>query len=64
MFASEVADRGGCNSRLISSLPLEEMGFIAKRPHYSVLKSERGLMLSSLEDALGRYFAHQEMVTL
>jgi hypothetical protein len=40
------------------------MGLIASRPTYSVLKSEKGFELPSLEDALNRYFHEQEHVTL
>ncbi|SNB47505.1 family 1 glycosylhydrolase [Geobacter sp. DSM 9736] len=34
-----------------------ELGFQAKRPVHSVLKSERGIVLPPLDDALQRYFA-------
>ena len=37
----------------------KEMGLIARRPAYSVLGSERGLLLPPLEDALSRYFANR-----
>jgi dTDP-4-dehydrorhamnose reductase len=32
-----------------------ELGYVAVRPHYSALGSVRGMLLPSLDDALGRY---------
>jgi hypothetical protein len=39
------------------------MCLIAPRPSYSVLKSEKGFELPSLDDALERYFRQQEILT-
>jgi dTDP-4-dehydrorhamnose reductase len=36
-------------------------GFIAKRPRYSVLGSERGMLMPSLESALSRYWCAVEL---
>jgi dTDP-4-dehydrorhamnose reductase len=64
MLASEVAKRGGYQSELVKSMPLSEMGWIAPRPYFSVLKTEKGLELPSLENALERFFNEQELLTI
>ena len=61
-LAAEVALKGDCCSHLIREVTMEEMNHIAKRPAYSVLNSERGLLLPSLDDALNRYFQEQELL--
>ena len=55
-FASKLADMSGLNASLVKALPVSEMGLKAKRPHNSVMQSERGIKLPSFENALGRYF--------
>jgi dTDP-4-dehydrorhamnose reductase len=64
MLASEVAARGGYKSSLIEPIPLSEMGWVAPRPYYSVLKTEKGLELPSLDNALERFFNEQELLTI
>ncbi len=54
-LAREVATLAGFNGGQIQSLPAKEMDWIAPRPAYSVLASERGILLPSLGDAIGRY---------
>jgi dTDP-4-dehydrorhamnose reductase len=54
-LAYTIAERGGFKTSLVNPKPLEHFGFKAKRPVYSVLSSERGNILSSLDDALTRY---------
>lgn len=58
-LAIEVAGRAGYKSTLINPQPLNRMNWLAPRPQYSVLKSEKGCMLPSLENALKRYFEHK-----
>jgi dTDP-4-dehydrorhamnose reductase len=64
MLASEVAERGGFKSPSMKPIPLSEMGWVAPRPHYSVLKTEKGLELPSLDSALERFFKEQELLTI
>jgi dTDP-4-dehydrorhamnose reductase len=54
-FAYEIADRFGLNRKFINLVCNEEMNYPAKRPLYTVLTSNRGIMLPPLEDALKRY---------
>ncbi|MDB4902815.1 MAG: sugar nucleotide-binding protein [Mucilaginibacter sp.] len=54
-LAYTIAERRGFKTSLVNPKPLEHFGFKAKRPIYSVLSSERGNILSSLDDALTRY---------
>ena len=59
-LAVAVAQRGGRDSNLIVPQSLESMNWRAARPYYSVLKSEKGMMLPSLEQALKRYFEEKK----
>ena len=59
-LAVEVANRGGTDTSLIVPKPLETMNWRAARPYYSVLKSEKGMMLPSLEEALKKYFEEKK----
>jgi dTDP-4-dehydrorhamnose reductase len=59
-LAVDVTQRAGNNSGLIIPKPLESMNWRAPRPYYSVLKSEKGMMLPSLEQALQRYFEEKK----
>jgi dTDP-4-dehydrorhamnose reductase len=54
-LAITAAERFGLDTNLIYAKPIREMPFIAKRPKYSVLKTEKGIVLPSLQDALERY---------
>jgi len=40
------------------------MKFAATRPQYSVLTTEKGFELPSLDHALERFFKEQELITL
>ena len=64
MLAEEVAARTGLNARSFKPILISEMGLVAARPAYTVLKSEKGFELPTLDDALGRYMWQQEMLTL
>lgn len=55
-LAKEVAGRAKLNKKLIQPLTLDSMKYPAPRPQYSVLKSERGLELPALDNALERFF--------
>ena len=54
-LAITAAEKFGLDTNLIYAKPIREMPFIAKRPKYSVLKTEKGIVLPSLQDALERY---------
>ncbi|MDB5109713.1 MAG: sugar nucleotide-binding protein [Mucilaginibacter sp.] len=51
-LAFTVAERCGLNTGLIKSVPLIKSGLKAKRPRFSVLTSERGDILPSLDIAI------------
>jgi dTDP-4-dehydrorhamnose reductase len=61
-FAREIAMRGSYSPKLVNPVSLNDMGFKARRPSYSVLKSHRGALLPSLENALERYFSDMDLV--
>ena len=56
-FAIMVSERSGHTRNLLDLKTLKEMQFIAQRPYYSVLKTQKGIKLPRLENALDRYFA-------
>jgi len=56
-FACEIAKMGRFNKTFIKPRSLRMMEFNAPRPLYSVLKSEKGIILPTLENALSRYLA-------
>ncbi len=54
-FARLAAQMSGMDSKKVVGIPCEEMQFIAKRPLYSALGTERGQLMTPLEDALHCY---------
>ena len=56
-FATMALEKSGCTGRLVDVKSLDEMQLIAPRPHYSVLKTEKGIRLPPLENALNRFFS-------
>lgn len=55
-LARFVAMKAGFDPAYIDARPMATLGFAAVRPSYSVLSSERGVMLPSLENAIAQYF--------
>ncbi len=62
MLASEVAQRSGYDPKYFKAVTLSEMNFAASRPAYSVLNTEKGFELPSLDHALGMFFREQEFI--
>jgi dTDP-4-dehydrorhamnose reductase len=54
-FARRAAAVAGLDGSGIAARGVEELELPARRPQYSVLRSERGTMLPTLEHALARY---------
>lgn len=63
-LAEEIARRGGYQTSLIQPVSSEHLNWTAKRPSYSALKSEKGMMLPTLDDALSRFFEEQKLITI
>ncbi len=63
-LACKVAQRMGYPAHRIIPLPSHNMKFRAKRPRNSAMKTERGVKLPTLEDALNRYFKDQQFYTI
>lgn len=59
-LATMAAIMGGNDITLIREVDQSQMGWKAKRPSYSALRSEKGLCLPDLTDALERFFEAQE----
>lgn len=55
-LALAAAEIEGHHTKLVNAQPLKAFGLKAMRPQYSVLSSEREVIMPPLEDALGRYF--------
>ena len=58
-FACAVADRAGYKKNNLLFKNLDEMGWKAQRPLYSALKSDKGIKLPVLDNALERFFEHR-----
>jgi dTDP-4-dehydrorhamnose reductase len=54
-FARLVAAAAGVDSPAVEALPARALGFLAPRPRYSALGSERATLLGSLEAAVERF---------
>lgn len=59
-FASLVAEMGGCNRTYVHGRPNASLSLAARRPSFSVLSSERGILMPSLERGLEHYFHEQK----
>ena len=64
MLATEVVKRSGYDPKYFKAVNLAEMNFTASRPAYSVLNTEKGFELPSLDHALGMFFREQECISL
>jgi dTDP-4-dehydrorhamnose reductase len=62
-FATTIAERTGRDTTLIHAQPGATLGRAAQRPRYSVLGSEHGLLLPSLDSAITRYSAARPVCT-
>ena len=58
-FALAIAERGGYRKHNFSFKNLEEMGWKAQRPLYSALRSDKGITLPVLDNALERFFEYK-----
>ena len=54
-LARRACAAAGVSSDQLQEVSIEECGYVARRPGYSAMSSERGLLLPSLDDALRRY---------
>jgi dTDP-4-dehydrorhamnose reductase len=61
-LARRVATLAGLDASLIDARPLDDLAYLAPRPVYSVLNSQRGTLLPSLENALSRYLRECEIL--
>jgi len=59
-LARLAASIAGVDASRVEARPTRELGFTAPRPTYSVLGSERGMLLPSLDNAISRYFDERQ----
>jgi dTDP-4-dehydrorhamnose reductase len=62
-LAKKVAAKAHLNADLVVGQPLHLFDWKAPRPYYSVLKSEKGILLPSLDVALRQYFKEIKSVS-
>ncbi|MFE1747387.1 family 1 glycosylhydrolase [Coleofasciculus sp. H7-2] len=62
-LARFAAKQAGFDATQIEACPMQALRLLAPRPIYSVLGSERGVLLPSLENAIARYF-HESKISL
>jgi dTDP-4-dehydrorhamnose reductase len=60
-LAHRAARLAGLDASLLDACPMSSFNLSARRPPFSVLCSERGTLLPSLDDALSRYMNECEM---
>jgi dTDP-4-dehydrorhamnose reductase len=60
-LAYETANKWRLNNMFINSMPAKDISFVAPRPVYSVLGSEKGILLPSLDNALQRFFNERKI---
>ncbi len=60
-LARRASELAGLDSAGVEARPTSALKLAAERPLYSVLGSERGMLLPSLEDALARYLQEREV---
>jgi dTDP-4-dehydrorhamnose reductase len=60
-LACRAAERAGVAAESVRPHTLRELRLPAARPRYSVLGSERGQLLPTLDDALARYLRHRAL---
>jgi dTDP-4-dehydrorhamnose reductase len=56
-FASKAAGQAGIDCSRLESQPAAECNYVAARPQYSALHSNRAMLLPTLDNALGRFLA-------
>lgn len=61
-LAYETANNWKLNNMFINAMPSEEIALAARRPVYSVLGSEKGVLLPTLENALQRFFNERKIL--
>jgi dTDP-4-dehydrorhamnose reductase len=59
-LARLAASIAGVDASRVEARPTRELGLVAPRPTYSVLGSERGMLLPSLDNAISRYFDERQ----
>ncbi len=56
-LARRAVDAAGLEPAIVHGCPVQQLRLRARRPSYSALGSERGVLLPALDDALARYVA-------
>lgn len=59
-LARLAASIAGIDASRVEARPTRELGLVAPRPTYSVLGSERGVLLPTLDNAISRYFDERQ----
>jgi dTDP-4-dehydrorhamnose reductase len=54
-LAEKAAQAAGIDASRLEAKPAHACGFVAARPRYTAMTSERGILLPALDNALARY---------
>ena len=60
-LAFETANRWRLNNMFINSMPAKDISLVASRPSYCVLRSKKGIVLPTLENALQRFYNERKI---
>ena len=60
-LARLAAKQAGVDASKIIARPTQELGLMAQRPTYSVLGSNRGLLMPVLDNAIARYLQQRAL---
>lgn len=63
-LARKVSDKAGLDTDLVEGQPIHSLNWKAARPKYSVLKSDKGISLPTLDNALMRYFRERKSILI
>jgi dTDP-4-dehydrorhamnose reductase len=60
-LAFETANRWRLNNMFINSMPAKDISLVASRPSYCALRSKKGIVLPTLENALQRFYNERKI---
>ncbi len=63
-LAKKIAKKAGLDAGLIQAQPAHKLNLKARRPKYSALKSEKGILLPTVDNAIERYFIEAKKIAL
>lgn len=59
-FARVITHLSDCDMNLVQGVTMDSLGYKARRPRYSALASEKGIILPQLHNAIDRFLKEME----